>query len=122
MTVAGFVLKHKPTFKAIQVYNRPDNHGFRKDARHYLVTLATHRDEYVFFYSMGSAIKDGPMLSEILESLVIDCQIGDMTFKEADGEMGGIDRKVWMSCRACRDSLVDVFGRNGYHNLLSIEF
>lgn len=120
MNVAEFILKHKLKFKAVQVDSRPGKHDFHKDARHYLVTLATHRDEYVFFYSMGSAIKEGPMLSEILESLASDCQIAELTRKEADEE--GFDFGMIMLCRACRDSLIDVFGRNGYNDFLSIEF
>lgn len=122
MDVTFFIGQYKPIFKAERVTNRPNAAEWHKGARHYLVTLSTKRDEYVFFYSQGSAIKAGPILTDVLESLASDAEFGGLTYREAVAEMGEVDRNTWEACRECRDRLIDVFGRTGFADLSSIRF
>lgn len=122
MTVTEFITKHKPKFKAVRVGTRPNKSTWHKDATHYLITLATDYDEYLFFYSMGSAHKAKPIFTDLLESLASDCQLGELTYKEAYLEMGDVGKDTWMSCRECRDSMINLLGRRGYEDFLSIDF
>lgn len=122
MTIADFIEKHDPTFKATRVDSRPNILDWEK-ANHYLVSITTRRGNITTFYSSGSAIKEKPNVASILECLACDAMTGEMTYREACDEVGEkLDYRMWESCRDTRDNLIDVFGRCGYEELREIEF
>lgn len=123
MKINSFIAKYRPKFKAEVVDTRPggllSNHI---GMRHYLCSFTTTRGQFVTFYSAGSAYKTAPILADVLQCLVSDAQLGDMTYNEACREYDMVDYRMWNACRVVRDDIIDTFGRKGFSDLLSLEF
>jgi hypothetical protein len=125
MRVTQFLEKHNPTFYFNRVDSRPRVNPSQLEMkfRHYLVTLITERGRMVSFYSVEEAVREGPFLINVLECLICEAVCGDMTYREACEEIEGVlDFREWQSCRDTRDGLIDLFGREGFGELLAVTF
>lgn len=125
MNVSKFIDKYSLAFRSEKVHTRPDAlESTWLGCSHFLCSITRTRGQYVFFFSMGSAHKGkSPTLRGVLECLSGDANVGNMSYKEACREFGTeLAMSTYEQCRNTRDGIVDVFGRDGLDDLLSIEF
>jgi len=126
-----FVKDHQLQLRLVKILGRTDRAGFdeawSKTATHYQFKIEAIGfgpvTEFFGTYSQGSAHKTAPRLSDILDSLAMDCSGLDKSFESWCDDFGydTDSRKafsVYEECLDIRKRLIALLGRNAFRELI----
>lgn len=126
MNLEQFIQQHSPTLVSDKVtlpslQKKPWQHTS------YACRLIYQGNSFSFPYHLGSYYTEPPSLSQVLESLKLDCECGEYeTFTDFCCELGMdsdsiSDRDRYLACKRIAKGLRKLFGEEVYQQFRSLE-
>lgn len=136
MTLQEFIDKHCVELRSIRVNQNPNMVDQSWKADHYEVTLTfwnltnsgpNRPASFTTYYSKGLGHKGKPPKStEVLESLILDCDVVGQSFKDWADSLGYnhdsiSDLKLYYNCTNVVTKLKNTLGREVFNKLMGVE-